>query len=153
MRRQNQRSHPSDGTSCAVGARGVLRRAAEASTALAVHRKQVKRMQVLSNAPAYDPALPVAEGKTVPGAAAAASGATSPRAPAGPDRRVTSSLWIPQMRYVLSSPRACSPMSGEYRKIQNKNTNKSTREEIKETPLQISVRYTRTHTHKHIYVY
>ncbi|CAN0533450.1 unnamed protein product, partial [Ectocarpus sp. 12 AP-2014] len=60
---------------------GALLRA-EAGTALAVHRKQVKHMQVLSNAPAYDPALPVAEGKTVKDAAAAASGATSPRAPA-----------------------------------------------------------------------
>ncbi|CAM9750015.1 unnamed protein product, partial [Ectocarpus fasciculatus] len=60
---------------------GALLRA-EAGTALAVHRKQVKHMQALSNAPACDPALPVAGGITVKDAAAAASGATSPRAPA-----------------------------------------------------------------------
>ncbi|CAN0009656.1 unnamed protein product [Ectocarpus sp. 6 AP-2014] len=60
---------------------GALLRA-EASTAMAVHRKQVKHMQALSTAPAHDPALPVAEGKTVTNAAAAASGANSPRAPA-----------------------------------------------------------------------
>ncbi|CAN0354330.1 unnamed protein product, partial [Ectocarpus fasciculatus] len=60
---------------------GALLRA-EAGTALAVHRKQVKHMQALSTAPACDPALPVAGGITVKDAAAAASGATSPRAPA-----------------------------------------------------------------------
>ncbi|CAM9977544.1 unnamed protein product, partial [Ectocarpus sp. 8 AP-2014] len=39
-------------------------------------------MQALSIAPAHDPALPVADGKTVTDAAAASSGADSPRAPA-----------------------------------------------------------------------
>ncbi|CAM9404340.1 unnamed protein product, partial [Ectocarpus sp. 6 AP-2014] len=60
---------------------GALLRA-EASTELAVYRTQVKYLQALSTAPAHDPALPVAEGKTVSDAAAAASGGNSPRAPA-----------------------------------------------------------------------
>ncbi|CAB1104626.1 unnamed protein product [Ectocarpus sp. CCAP 1310/34] len=60
---------------------GALLRA-EASTALAVQRKQVKYTQALPIAPAPANTLPVAEGNTVPAAPATASGANSPCVPA-----------------------------------------------------------------------
>ncbi|CAB1115299.1 unnamed protein product [Ectocarpus sp. CCAP 1310/34] len=86
---------------------GALLRA-EASTAPAVHRKQVKYMQALSSAPAPAHTLPAAEGNIVPAAPATASGANSPRvtaaATAGFQLQEGDFPQLPQVKGKTASP-------------------------------------------------